>query len=136
MFQGSPCWANAGVATANAIVAAHRIRLRTGMSFLLEVEQWVATAFGLGLPLFEWWPFARIRDRRCGRERVAQRNDDAPPDPCVVPAVILFVDVGRQVGLQDHRSEVVPDKSAHRELALFLISRKRRVQIGGVITDG
>ena len=53
-----------------------------------------------------------------------------------MPAVIFFVDVGRQVGLQDYRPEVVADESAQRELALFLISRKRRVQIGGVITDG
>jgi hypothetical protein len=37
--------------------------------------------------------------------------------------------------LQDHWTEVVTDKAAHGELALFQIARNRRAQIAGIEAD-
>jgi hypothetical protein len=37
--------------------------------------------------------------------------------------------------LQDHRAEIVAEEAARRELALLLITKNWRIQIGGTETD-
>src|SRR4029077_20709626 len=91
-------------------------------------------------------PWKRSRPRRSiplGEARgggrwskgVAKWNDDARPPANVGATIILLIHIACQVTLQDDWTEVVADKAAHRELALFQIARNWRAQIAGIETD-
>ena len=55
---------------------------------------------------------------------------DRRPQACVIAAIVLLIDVAREISLQNRRTDVVADQEANRELALLLVTRNRLVQIG------
>jgi hypothetical protein len=78
----------------------------------------------------------RRRSRRNEwRANAVKWKDDTCPPSNIAPAIIFLVYVGREIALQDHRAEIVAEESARRELALLLIAKNGRVQIGGIVTD-
>src|SRR5262249_11765677 len=62
-------------------------------------------------------------------------KDDTHPPANIFPTIIFLIYIAREIALQDHRAEIVAEEAAHRELALLLIAKNRRVQSGGIKTD-
>src|SRR6516165_4675739 len=62
-------------------------------------------------------------------------KDDTHPPANFFPTIFFLIYIAREIALQDHRAEIGAEEAAHRELALLLITKNWRVQIGGIETD-
>src|SRR5262245_21798831 len=71
---------------------------------------------------------------RCSRGK-PEREDDASPQTGVVAAVVLLVDVRREIGLQNGPTEALADQTADGNLALLGVTINWRVEISGTERD-
>ena len=80
--------------------------------------------------LYSWCDGSQFAWRR----RVPKWDGDANVSADQGGAVILFIQVGCKVRLQNCSFEVIADKRPQLELALFFVAGNRRVEIGGIPT--
>src|SRR5262245_22515930 len=71
---------------------------------------------------------------RCSRGK-PEREDDASPQTGVVAAVVLLVDVRREIGLQNRPTEALADQTADGNLALLRVITNWRVEISRAERD-